>query len=612
MELNPIFDAFYRSILDQMGLAVQEDASIVKLSSNPSPLKTKGGKHYYLPYLSHTSSPEGKQFFHPLHEKYLDPESETFNIVRNNLTLMINLKFAGLMDLLIEVGCNGPLHKKIKSPILESIVGSMGEMEDSFKGMFTDKILGKATQEYGLAPYIDFDIVRDGKVDGVVHNAVGKVVWNIVSELEDSLSQSGSYSFYGVKVRKKDILMIEKLFRAVFPQAFNEGVYVETTDNKVFSFLNALLKTSYMVTSRIDEVATAITNDLKLMEDVKPLNMNHDWVALLPEIYEMGREIGILGNLDDVRAEAAIKRIGSDEGSSVNEQPVYVAPASTGSATSFAPPKSMVPMPTTDAPPTFVPVSSASGQQPQYATPQQPQVNPQVHAGLPGMLPMSQAPVMDPNAMAPQQPSNVGLMQQKINEATQHNVFPGMNPGMAMANPMMQQQMVMQQLPGMIQQLTMNPQVQMQLSQVPPMMQQQYLQNLAMQQINQQMMQPTGPMNIQSVLQNPQAMQQMVMMQQMQQQQMMQQQQTGMINPATGMPYAGNNMHPSEQDKLNRMLQGRPPSPGARPAGLNAQNAMLNQHQQQQNQAQIDAVSRMTGLSPWVIKLEQERLAQGQ
>lgn len=303
MKLNPTIEAFYKSILKYSGLAVLDDGSIVLMESTSKPnIKNSEDKHYHLPYSELTSNPEGKCFFHLLRESFENPETETFKIYKHHLLESINARIGILMGLLIELGANEAVQATIKSGDLIRLLKAVGEVEDDLKNVVF-KTLIKAQKEQGASTFIDFFLKKNGQVDGKDYAYIGKTNFLIEKEIKKALDKS-EYKLFGTSMRKKDVIGISNVFKAIFPDTTGDE-YNAGTDNTIFGYLNVLLNVSYTVSKRISDVVEILTTDVSVEEDQEAsLIPDYEWVNMLEKLYGMQKEINFIPSQDNLMTEA--------------------------------------------------------------------------------------------------------------------------------------------------------------------------------------------------------------------------------------------------------------------------------------------------------------------
>lgn len=318
MELNPVIERFYLSALKYAGLKY-EDGVICNIPEKLGEFSLDG-KSLSLPYYSQMKNPKGRLFFHPLNENYATPEVASFDLYRKRLTLEVNLRLCTTIVNLIAIASDVQIQQKIKNPKLVDIVCQLGEIDNSVTEAFMASIKNaKAKHDEGFL--VDFYLKKSGEVDGVPYAAVGKVNFNYLNELRRSLEEKDKdYRVFGCKMRKKDVLALIAIFTAIFPDIDTPFSYDEGTDNKIFRYLNILLKVSYLITNRLNHLSTYIEELNESCLDVDGMRSDHDWIETLEPLYEMSREIRLIPNQSDVIQESNKLHVNEQKASEVQTQ----------------------------------------------------------------------------------------------------------------------------------------------------------------------------------------------------------------------------------------------------------------------------------------------------
>lgn len=459
--LNPVINKFYHSILDYAGLKA-EDGVITNINEKIGEI-TIDDKPLALPYFNILKNPNGKLIFHPLNENYTNPETSIFNFYKRRLTLEINTRLAALIVNLLTLASDVQMQQKVKSSKLVDIVSNMGEVDLSILESFMTA-LKSSRKNNNEAFILDIFLKKNGSIGDTPYPAIGKINFLMYNEISKSLEDKDrDYKVFGYKLRKKDLLVFNNIFNIIFTDISQKDVYVEGTDNKIFRYLNILIKTSYLITNRINEI-------IKLLNAVKEpaLNMdefvfNHEWTKTLEDLYAMPAEIRIIPNQDDVRVESTKLRV--NESKAAVEQapnaPQYIP--QTQQVVQPQVVQQVMPQPTQQAPlsPEDIikgTMGYSGGMMPQHMM----------------MQPMMQQPMMMQPPMATPQ-----WIQQEL-------VRTGVNPQQQMIQPMMQQPMMQQ--PMMQQPQFQQPMMQQPLFQQPMMQQQPMMGTNQGLQINPQML----------------------------------------------------------------------------------------------------------------------------
>ena len=391
-QLNPTMDRFYLSILDYAGLEYTE-AVIQAKSKQMNPI-TVNDKQLTLPYFDNLKNPGERTILHLLNENYIKPETAVFDLYKRTLTLELNLKLSHLVVTLINIASDPSIQAKAKSGELVDLIGSLGDLDVSIIEGFTN-LFKAAKKEKNEGFLFDFHLKKNGSIGDTPYAAIGKVNFHSYNEMQRALDdRSLEYKVYGTKLRKKDLAALTNLFAVIFPEVQSEDSLVEGTDNKIFRYLNILLKTSYLVASRINNIA-------KLLEELKEPSLNVEslvsdlsWSGELEELYGMADAIRLIPSQTDVRGEATNKL-------RVNESKAKAAPQQQTQQPIQQPPTFQPPPPQQQAPQPVAQQATPQSTEPPSAediirglvTPQPPPMNPwqqQQMMGQQQMMPLQQ------------------------------------------------------------------------------------------------------------------------------------------------------------------------------------------------------------------------------
>ena len=479
--LHPTMEKFYLGILNYAGLEIRDDV-IVNKHEKLGDFMVEG-KHVALPYMNLLKDPKGRMFFHLLNENYASPENAVFNLFKDRLVLELNLRMSSLVVSLIALAADPQLQQKVTSGPLIKLISDIGETDMTIIEEYLAMTkAGKKAHNEGF----NFDVFlkKNGEVRGTPFAAIGKINFRMYEDIRKSLdSPEKEYKVFGKTFRKKDLLVVSSVFSAIFPGIDDKEVYIEGTDNKIFRYLNVLLKTTYLVAKRMNEIADLLLElkepALNAEEIVSPLN----WVECLEPLYGMATEIRIIPSQVDINVEA--KRISVDETKAAQApQQVTQQPAQAG----FNPVMAQQAQQQTLQQPMQQPIQQQVQQPQRQLTPEEivrgsmgmPQTGMQmqmpVMQGLPGVQPMPVVsgmgvpmvinPTMQPQVNTPAWVQLEMMKEQQRQmqpQMQQVNLMPGMIPQQQF-NPMLQQQLLQQQL--LQQQAQMMPQMQ-QMQQVP-------------------------------------------------------------------------------------------------------------------------------------------------
>lgn len=419
MRLNKTMEDFYLNVLDYAGLELDEEENIVNKDLKTGPF-TIDDRDITLPYMDSLRNPQGRAFFHLLNENYTTPETSMFLLYKRKLTHELNLRLSGLVRALIVIASDAKLQQRVKSPELLDIITSIGEADYSIIEGFM-KMSTKSAKVNDEGYLLNFFLKKNGSINKVPYSATGKVNFKLYNEIEANLDKA-PYTVYDVKLRKKDLSVVANVFEVIFPNLVNGEEYIDGTDNKIFRYLNALLKVTYMVSARINEIGSLLAELKEESLFVEEIICEEKWVNQLEDLYGMASEIRLIPNQTDINSEAKRLKV-NEEKAKQEQQAIQQAPQ----------------------PPAFNPQQAQPQvqQQPQQQTqqpqqqPQQPeQLSPEEIIRRKALNPYGQQPGLPQQPVYPPQQPMYGGMNQF---PPQQPMYGGQNPGMSMPSGMQQQ-----------------------------------------------------------------------------------------------------------------------------------------------------------------------------
>ena len=326
MQLNPIMDAFYQGILTYAGLGL-EDNVVVNINKEIGGFSIDG-KAISLPYFDELKNPEGKMFFHLLNENYTNPESTMFLLYKRRLTLELNLKVMKLIASLLTVMIEPTIQRKIQTPELIELIGNFGETD----GTLLQSIPGltSASKKQNAEAFLfDIFLKKNATIGETPYSATGRINFLLPKEVSKAIDDpEKEYKVYGYKLRKKDLIVLNNMFRTLFPDFENPELYIEGSDNKIFRYLNVLLKVSYQITARVNQIATLLSTLNDATIPVDEMMSDHSWTEKMQELYSMATEIRLIPNQTDVRQEAkSSTRLNLDESAAAKASPASPMPS---------------------------------------------------------------------------------------------------------------------------------------------------------------------------------------------------------------------------------------------------------------------------------------------
>ena len=301
--MEPTMEAFYTSVLAYAGLAQSENGDIVNVDPKFGDF-TIDSKNIRLPYREYLKNPEGRSFFHLLNESYTTPETAMFSLYKRRMVCELNIRLTELIMKLIRVAADPILQKRIRSTATVELITQLGEVDmDTIESVVTLMKASRKANDEGFL--FDIFLKKNGEINDTPYAAIGKINFHAFKEIRSSLETKDSgYKVFGAKMRKKDLLVLETVFQAIFPDISTPEVYYTGTDFKGFRYLNALLKTSYQVSHRVNEVVEQLGEIKEPSLELESAKCDLGWSMRLEELYGMMETIRMIPNQNNPKSDA--------------------------------------------------------------------------------------------------------------------------------------------------------------------------------------------------------------------------------------------------------------------------------------------------------------------
>lgn len=298
-------EKFYGDVLRYFGAEADSSGVIRSIdtdsSGNTAPIVlNESSKGLLMPSPAGMKMYDAQKYvvFHPLRE-YIDRgESEVVKKLRTFISLRINIALFALMSGLVSVAASPRKHQQLTPEQREMILGLPDLKPDSVEALI--KVFGKL-METSTTPFVSIFLKKAGKYKGQIHARVG--VTNLV--FREKLEAAGLKT-----LRKADAEAFPAILEYIFQGYVDDAeAYNSFSDSKDFPWFDCLLKTSYVITSRINEVIDLFAEHLP--EEVLEVRFHHDWVETLDNIGTLSKEISLIpvqkGNEGEIEVKAEAK-----------------------------------------------------------------------------------------------------------------------------------------------------------------------------------------------------------------------------------------------------------------------------------------------------------------
>lgn len=386
-------EQLYTDILNYAGLGVTEDGVVYDTLTDDHSVLTIEGRKVVLPTQHHLRSQEQDkiQIFHPLLEHINRGESAIVHKLRHRLNVTLNFATLNLMKGLLTLLNSPALHKKL-NPEQRQLLTTITHTDITLTAKFAS-FASKLFADGVTKAFLNLFLKKAGTYRGQKHARIGVVTFTFKEALEES------------KFKPQEKEALQALFDFVYPGSSDDPeAYNAFSDSRDAPWLEALLKSSYNVASRINELITLYRAFLDEEENT-PFNTN--WISAIDDIEPYMTEIRLIptqkGNEGSLETPAATK-------AAAVAQPTTTP--STGRAMPAAPAQQQEQAPASSPfvqhPPGHVPGSAGYPpvQHPQYPVPGQ--LPPGYPQPYPPGYPQGYPPVY-PAPTAPQPPQAPGL-----------------------------------------------------------------------------------------------------------------------------------------------------------------------------------------------------------
>ncbi len=289
----------YKSILRYVKLEADENGFVYngyKSVKNPDQKDptTIGGARLVLPYPENLKNyiPGKTIIFHPLYENILRGESDVLVAFRSALNVRLNYTIAIVAKSILSICANPELLNKI-DPDQASALYRIGVVDDTCLNNFITLInycIKKKPEGFFISLILRKGITLDGKR----YSRAGIVKFPIMYELNKEENP------YGLKLRQKDIEIYKNVFEFILPELNIQDRYSFGSDSGVAPSIEAIMKSSMKVASRLNDILEEYKDNIDGYED---LIFDSDWVddfnnldALDPEIRRVPMQFGNEGS----------------------------------------------------------------------------------------------------------------------------------------------------------------------------------------------------------------------------------------------------------------------------------------------------------------------------
>lgn len=326
----------YRSILESLGLQVDEAGMVsMLLDDEPYPC-TVGDKRLVLPTqkLLRSGDWAGKIAFHPISENVLRGESPVLKKLRVLINHRLTEVISVLLTELMEIAANTAYHDKLtptQSEFLSYVKDADAKTVKSLNNVL------KSISTTGDKRLVSIYLKRGGKWKGEKYSRVAVASFPIMDEFE-----TPDQSIFGVKLeRKRDKKTIESLFKFLIPDANDLEEYSYGTNSLTAPYFHALCHSYLKVARQLNKITRRFRRHL---DNPEALMISTDWESAIDNVSEYRDLIPTLEGNDGVV-------VGEEEVPAI-QTPAQVAPPLQGRPAGYpvAPTAPVVPTAPVQAP----------------------------------------------------------------------------------------------------------------------------------------------------------------------------------------------------------------------------------------------------------------------
>lgn len=277
----------YTSILRFAGLDVDDQGYVSMLYDEKRDPAFIDGLRIVLPldYHLRNFNPKEKIIFHPLTENILRGESEVITKLKHFINVRLNFTIGIVSQALLNLVASPEFHSKLnpeQAELLTTITDSDDKTVTNFISLMVAGI--KTTPE---RLFTNIYLKRGGTFNGKRYSRAGIVTFPFYQNLkEDKID----------KIRVKDKETYKQLMEFIFPGLDQMEEYNFGSDSGVAPYLEALMRTSAKLASRLNDILILykdfIDEGEKVMFDSDWMEAFQDLNSLTPEIRKIPVQFG--------------------------------------------------------------------------------------------------------------------------------------------------------------------------------------------------------------------------------------------------------------------------------------------------------------------------------
>lgn len=284
---------FLKEVVKSVGLHVGPEGEIIAMLPSgdgeyeSEPVLSKNGYPFLLPTNSNLQrlvkvEKDGKVVleslpFNPILEDDIGRETEAFKALSRRIQVMIALETYEVGFMLINVAKNDKLINT-KGVRVEKFLTSLGKHITTKNMKIVDETTGKNFIELIKSSklpenkkLVQIMIKKRGEINGKIYPVVASVYMSLMDELL-KLDGNEDTVFNGVKLRKKDVVVFQEIFKALFPMVDSEMVYRVPSSRDDYPMFDSIYRMYLDIMTKHGEIANKLS-EIK-DDDFDPVTAN--------------------------------------------------------------------------------------------------------------------------------------------------------------------------------------------------------------------------------------------------------------------------------------------------------------------------------------------------
>ena len=284
---------FYEAIL-QLGAMTADDKGFVStvLGDHKGPA-TVGGRRLVLPTPERQKAGGEVEFFHPLGEHAVRPETNVLTAYRKSVNIKLNYTIGVLGQTLLTLAASTDEHKKFTPSQLE-LLTALPEANEKTMTTFTSLVKAMGHGNIDRC-FVNIFLKPKGKIKDTVYRRAAIVSFPLYEELS-----KGDKKVFDVTVGPKERRTIMALLTFMFAKIAQPQAYDRGSDSSIAPFLEAFLEAVAEIA--IEELNPVIDDFSTLSSGLSELRFEDDWLTPFKTLSSFNKEIEMIPLYGDLPA----------------------------------------------------------------------------------------------------------------------------------------------------------------------------------------------------------------------------------------------------------------------------------------------------------------------